>query len=326
MTTLLEFREKLKLFYARAEIYTTPMWKFLLAFLAFLMINMNVGFMTRLKSPTIPLVLALACCLLPVNMIAVFAGILILIMLLVYCRMAPEQGYLLVAVPIAFAFKVPYVLPLVMGLVGTPVAAIPVACGTVVYYLLHYMKLNTAMLSESGSETMQQKLLNLFENVVNNKEMLLLIVAFSLTILLVYVIRKMSVDYAWYAAIIMGTITEFLVVLVGNIMLQTTIGVLSLILGSLVAMGVAVVLQFFLFSVDYSRTEYVQFEDDEYYYYVKAVPKITIAVSEKKVKKINTQRKSQPKSSSSRSPAKAASKGQQPAHKPSGSGRSSSRM
>ena len=33
----------------------------------------------------------------------------------------------------------------------------------------------------------------------------------------------------------------------------------------------------FLFSVDYSRTERVQFEDDEYYYYVKAVPKVVVA-------------------------------------------------
>ena len=35
--------------------------------------------------------------------------------------------------------------------------------------------------------------------------------------------------------------------------------------------------------MDYSRTENVQFEDDEYYYYVKAVPKIGVAVPEKQV-------------------------------------------
>jgi len=55
-------------------------------------------------------------------------------------------------------------------------------------------------------------------------------------------------------------------------------------------------LQFFVFNVDYSRTELVQFEDDEYYYYVKAVPKITLATPEKSVKRINTQRKASAKS------------------------------
>ena len=29
--------------------------------------------------------------------------------------------------------------------------------------------------------------------------------------------------------------------------------------------------------LNFRRTEYVQYEDDEYYYYVKAVPKINVA-------------------------------------------------
>ena len=45
------------------------------------------------------------------------------------------------------------------------------------------------------------------------------------------------------------------------------------------------------FNVDYNRTEIVQFEDDEYYYYVKAVPKNVVAAADKKVKKINKQHK-----------------------------------
>ena len=35
----------------------------------------------------------------------------------------------------------------------------------------------------------------------------------------------------------------------------------------------ALVISFFLYSVDYKRTRMLQFEDDDYYYYVKAVPK-----------------------------------------------------
>ncbi|MFQ9120350.1 MAG: hypothetical protein ACLR4N_07255 [Mediterraneibacter faecis] len=38
--------------------------------------------------------------------------------------------------------------------------------------------------------------------------------------------------------------------------------------------------------MDYSRTENVQFEDDEYYYYVKAVPKVGVQMPEKQVKHI----------------------------------------
>ena len=43
----------------------------------------------------------------------------------------------------------------------------------------------------------------------------------------------------------------------------------------------------FFFTVDYARSENLQYEDDEYYYYVKAVPKISVSTPEKTVKRIN---------------------------------------
>lgn len=64
-----------------------------------------------------------------------------------------------------------------------------------------------------------------------------------------------------------------------------------MILGTAAAALIATVIQFFAFNVDYGRTEKVQFEDDEYYYYVKAVPKVTVATPERKVKKINQPKK-----------------------------------
>lgn len=47
------------------------------------------------------------------------------------------------------------------------------------------------------------------------------------------------------------------------------------------------VLEFFAFNLDYKRIENVQFEDDDYYYYVKAVPKVAVATPDRKVKQIN---------------------------------------
>ena len=43
----------------------------------------------------------------------------------------------------------------------------------------------------------------------------------------------------------------------------------------------------FFFTVDYARSESLQFEDDEYYYYVKAIPKVSVSTPEKTVKRIN---------------------------------------
>lgn len=310
MTTLLEYREKIKIFLGKYDIYIIPAMKFLLALTAFLMINGNVGFMERAKSPAVSLILALMCSFLPVNLIAVFGGILILahayalsleffaisfvlilLMILLFFRTAPQYGYLLIVMPLAFVLKVPYVVPLAMGLVGAPVAAVPVACGTVVYYLLHYMKLNTTMLGDTESESMKEKLTYLIDNVVRNREMMLMAAAFALTILIVYVVRRMSIDYAWTIAIGTGAVIDLVVLLLGSMIMDVSLKILPVLLGSIVSVGLALLLQITVFSMDYSRTEYVQFEDDEYYYYVKAVPKLTIAVPEKRVKKISPQKK-----------------------------------
>ena len=62
--------------------------------------------------------------------------------------------------------------------------------------------------------------------------------------------------------------------------------VIPLIAGVAGAVIIAEILEFFLFHVDYSRTENLQFEDDEYYYYVKAVPKMSIARKDVTIKTI----------------------------------------
>ena len=78
MKTLLEYREKMKLFLGKYDIYIFPVLKFALALIVFLSINGNVGFMSRLTNPGIALVLALMCSFLPLNVTAVFGALLIL--------------------------------------------------------------------------------------------------------------------------------------------------------------------------------------------------------------------------------------------------------
>ncbi|MBS6396816.1 MAG: hypothetical protein KH452_06650 [Clostridiales bacterium] len=307
MTALLEMKQHLKIFYSKYDVYLIPAVKFLLAFFAFLVINGQIGFMERLASPAVSLLLALLCSFLPVNMIAVFGAVLIcvhasvlslevfamaagllFIMYAVYFRVAPGYGYMLVLTPIAFLMKIPYVLPLVLGLVGGPVCAVPLACGTIIYYLMYYMKSNAAMLSSSETEQMSSRLMYLVENVLNNRNVILTILVLAVTLMIVYSIHRLSVDYAWYLAIGTGAVANIVLFLIGALVMKVNVAIGPLVLGTLASLLIALVVEFFVFSVDYSRTEYTQFEDDEYYYYVKAVPKMSIAIPERTVKKINS--------------------------------------
>ena len=85
----------------------------------------------------------------------------------------------------------------------------------------------------------------------------------------------------------MGGLVNFIVLFTGYVLLGISGRITGLVAGSLISLAVALILEFLFFNLDYTRTERVQFEDDEYYYYVKAVPKIYVAEKEKRVKKFN---------------------------------------
>ena len=76
--------------------------------------------------------------------------------------------------------------------------------------------------------------------------------------------------------------------LIGSVTLSIEVSIGSILIESVVGVLIAALLQFWKGIVDYQRTEILQFEDDDYYYYVKAVPKLSVAESNKNVKHINS--------------------------------------
>ena len=124
-----------------------------------------------------------------------------------------------------------------------------------------------------------------------NRVMWCMIIAMAISLLLVHGVRKMSVDYSWEIAIIAGALGNINVLAYGYIIMDIQLSYIALIVESLVAIIVALIVRFFVFAVDYTRTEYLQFEDDEYYYYVKAIPKSSVTIPEKTVKRIHERQK-----------------------------------
>ena len=125
------------------------------------------------------------------------------------------------------------------------------------------------------------------QHLFNNKEMWTAIIAFVICLLVVYSVRKLSIDNAWKIAIVSGALVYVIVVVIGRVTMHVDVPYVAVIIGTIVSILLALVLEFFAFAVDYSRTENLQFEDDEYFYYVKAVPKVTVTAPEKTVKRIN---------------------------------------
>ena len=75
--------------------------------------------------------------------------------------------------------------------------------------------------------------------------------------------------------------------LAGSMYFGLSVPIATQIVFTVVAVLLGIVLEFFVFGGDYTRTERLEYEDDDYYYYVKAVPKALVATSERSIKKIN---------------------------------------
>lgn len=310
MTALLELRDKLKLIYSKNEEFILPAVKFLIAFVSLLIVNGQMGYMTRIDSILVVLVAALMCAFLPFGVITVFAAlfsllhmyalsievavvglVVYLLLFLLFFRFGTKDAVVVVLTPLLCFMKIPYIMPVVMGLLGTPLSAASVGCGVVVYYLLQAVILNAPTIKTMGSADAMGKLRLVLDSLLGNKAMLVMVVAFCVTVIVVYLVRRMSIDHSWTIAMAAGVLLNMVILLIGDLIYETNISVIGAILGNVLALGVAKVVEFFRFCVDYSRTEKVQFEDDEYYYYVKAVPKMSVAAPTKTVKHINTQRR-----------------------------------
>lgn len=310
MTALLELRENLKKIYSRNEAFILPVIKFLLSFIVLSIINGKMGYMTKIDNMAIVLIVSLLCSFLPTGFMVVFAmlftllhmyalsietaavGLVVFLLLyLLFLRFTAKEALVVVLTPVLCMLKLPYVMPVAMGLIGTPASCVSVGCGVVVYYLIQTVISNAPTINSMGAEEATAKLRLLIDGMLGNKAMLVMIVAFTVTVIVVYLIRRMSVDHSWTIAMAAGVMIEVLILLVGDLMYDTNLSIFSALLGAIVTVIVCKGIEFFRFCLDYSRTEKVQFEDDEYYYYVKAVPKMTVSAPTNTVKKINTQRR-----------------------------------
>ncbi len=309
MMKFLELREKLRSIYQKFQLYINPFMKFIVALIVFQLINQTIGYDERLTKLPIVLAFSLLCAFTPSQILVLLAGvvsiahiysvsqilsiIIILIVLIIYClflRFTPRLGYVILAVPILYLLKIPYLVPIVMGIFATPIAIVPTGCGVFIYYLFQIIKNTEDTQIKLTIEDTLSLYTNIIDSIVKNKQMILTIVIFSLIIIVTYIVRRMKFDYAREIAIAAGSLTCILGFLICDLQLDISEQIGSMIVGTIVSAVIAVVIQLFYCTLDYTAVEFVQFEDEDYYYYVKAIPKINVTAPEKNVKKFNTQK------------------------------------
>ncbi len=312
MIKLYEIKELLTNIFKRYEKFILPVVRFVLAFIVVVQLNGFFGYAELLEKTSIRFGSALLAAFLPGSWFLLLLGLMVLfqvfsvsleaalvlfvIMAAVYLLFMPmitEYSWIVILMPLLLHWNLGYLMPLILGLVFTPMTLIPMSVGIGIYRFSGYLGGMLQAGGELGKISVfdaPENLLNMYNQLVStmtaDRVTVLLMLVFSAALIVVYYIVKVEMDYSHYIAIGVGAVFQMLTLIVGNILWKGYLNIGGIIVGLLFSVLFAFLFQFMRFRLDYQQAQRLQFEDDHYYYYVKAIPKVKIPKATKEIKRI----------------------------------------
>lgn len=292
MQSVLAVRDAIRDFIRKFDEITAPLLRFIFSFIMFKSIQELYGYSDLFDRGIVIFLLALISALasdvvavllgglvLVVNSMAVSTdvGLLhILLFILMYCtyvRMFPNCAWILAFVPVMFMWKIYFVIPIIIVIFSGPTGIVPTAFGTLIYYVSRLVR--DIKLGDMTADKDFQAYNYIVENISKNKSIMTLLIIFAVVIMITSILYRLPYDYAFYVAIAIGGVLNILVTLLVDGATTAGISMGKVVSGSFLGIFLGLIIQLCKSILDYAHKEVVQFEDDEYYYYVKAIPKFT---------------------------------------------------
>lgn len=302
MKVILMLRDRLLDFYDRHTKIVQPLLRLLLCLMIFGTINQSLGYNPQAKPWYVTLILAALAVFLPMEIWAFMAAGLVAVQIyhvsvvlsvtfllvcaflyFVYLQFSPKYGMLILITPLLFAWRIPYVLPLFLGLTGYPVAAVPLCCGIFVYQFLEGTVDVLATASGDHLTLYHQVIDQFFED----RQFFWTLAIFVAVLIVVFIIRTQNFSYAREISYVAGAVLMVLLFLIANYTADLGMETMPLIVQITLSTLIVWVIQLFRLSLNYAGAEQLQFQDDEYYYFVKAVPKMSVSAADKQIKRFN---------------------------------------
>lgn len=295
MKELYILRDKIGEIYSERTKIIEIVARFILAYIVLSYLSNNMGYMELLSKGAVTLGLSAACAVLPLVALVVVSLIIIvlnlyslswiltgcvvvviLFMFIIYFRFTSDLIPVAILTPVALAMNVPYAIPIVCGLLVGPMAAVPMACGVIVYYLIDIIN-ELAVVEGVGTLSVDGILadaLGFSEAFLGCNDMIFYIVVLSVGLWVVTGVRRIHMNYAWKVAIGSGVVAMIIAASVTGSTLEYEYASGMLFFGCILAVIFGLIAEFLFLGVDYKQTEYLEFEDDEYYYCIKAIPRV----------------------------------------------------
>ena len=290
MAQIVYFKEWLIVFYKKHVDVVLPVLKLVFAFFTMCMFQEMFPYNMVINKPGIFLVLSAAQAFLPIVSMDIFLGFVIfsIICSLAFVRVDRKHAVILIVTAVMFYLKLEYLLPVLLGMIVGFGAILPAAAGVVVYFLSVYMTDVSTLLTTSSSSSFGMGLQRIVNLMLIDKKLLVFLITFSLIIFITTLLCHLFYERAWLFAIFIGHIAMILLLLFGRLIFELDYKIWRLFLEMILGIGCCYIYRFFRGIGDVSRIEKASFEDDEYFYYVKAVPKIKVTQKDRNVTDIKS--------------------------------------
>ncbi len=265
------------------------------------------GFLPGLKINSLPIqiVLAVLSTILP-NRCGVFLAILLglaniwkvtmlgtavsaILFLLVYIttsRLFPDHVYMLILVPLALHYKLYLMLPVVAGMYIGVIAIIPMILGVVFSILLgllpEFMKLQMPEKVDAIPQMLANVFKYVFNQVLHNDTLIFLMILFTVVVVLIYLLRKIDVNYGNYIALLAGIVVGVVCISMGRMTFDITESSQAVIKNAVGTFLILAFCEFMRTALNYEAIQRLAFEDDEYEYHVTVIPKVGIPDDKKR--------------------------------------------
>lgn len=307
MAQLVYFKEWLTIFYKKHIDVLLPVLKVVFAFFALSIFQRMFYYNESIDNSWIFLAVSAVQAFLPISFLYYAISILIMMNLwkismdiflgfiiffvicsLAFIRVDRKHAIIIIVTALLFYLKLEYLLPVLLGMTVGFGAILPSAAGIVTYFLAVYMADVSTLLTTSSSSSFGMGLQRIVNLLLIDKKLLVLLVTFSLIIFITTLLCHMFYERAWMFAIFVGNIAMVLLLLFGRLIFELDYSILRLFLEMILGIACCYIYRFFRGIGDVSRIEKASFEDDEYFYYVKAVPKIKVTEKNRNVTNIKS--------------------------------------
>lgn len=289
MGTLQNLRNQMKELYRIHGVKIQILFKASLFIATIFTVNNTVGSVSILTNPIISIIIAVLLSALPcalsitvlgviaighicnISMLAAGIGLVILALLgILSLRLAPDTQYAGIVAFVISGMGGGFSAPIIIAMTCQISALVPMLSGLFFYRVLTLIKESREMLEELS---MLDGGLEFAQILAGDKYLLCIILVTAFSFIGASLIKNVEATESWKIGAIVGAVVNIAGTFLLNILLMAKLSIVSIGIWSAVGVVVALVIEYFIHNVDYKAAQTLEFEDDEYFYYVKAIPK-----------------------------------------------------